>query len=156
MFKEMRKSERNLKENAVQEVLKHGEYGILATIGENNYPYAVPLNYVYLNDSIYLHCAFEGNKLDNIRFNNRVSFCIVGNTELIPQKFTTKYRSVVIFGQASIIDSEKIKKAVLNALVDKYSPDFKQEGTAYIERALFKTNIIKISIDHATGKGRLK
>ncbi|WP_446897284.1 pyridoxamine 5'-phosphate oxidase family protein [Clostridium sp. LBM24168] len=151
----MRRSERTLEESDIQEILKHGEYGVLATIGENNYPYAVPLNYVYFNNSIYFHCAFEGNKLQNIKFNDRVSFCIVGNTEIIPGKFTTKYKSVIIFGHAFIINSEKVKKDILNALVDKYSTSFKKEGMEYIDRAVSKTNVIKMSIDHVTGKGRI-
>ncbi len=152
----MRKSERQLDNDTIKDILNSGEYGILATTGENNYSYAIPLNYVYLNNSIYFHCAFEGNKIDNINFNNKVCFCVVGKTEIIPSKFTTKYKSAVAFGKASFISDDDEKKKVLYGFIQKYSPEFKKEGSIYIDKAVSRTNIIKISVDHVTAKGRLK
>lgn len=156
MFKNMRKSERQLGNDEIKDILNSGEYGILATTGENNYSYAIPLNYVYWNNSIYFHCAFEGNKIDNINLNNKVCFCVVGKAEIIPNKFTTKYKSAVAFGKASSISDDNEKKKVLYGFIQKYSPDFKMEGSIYIDKAVSKTNIIKISIEHVTAKGRLK
>ncbi|MFL0197848.1 pyridoxamine 5'-phosphate oxidase family protein [Clostridium sp. WILCCON 0269] len=71
------------------EILINGEYGVLATNGEDGYNYATALNYVYINDKIYFHCATEGHKLDNIKVNNKVSFCVVGKTQVVPNKFTS-------------------------------------------------------------------
>lgn len=68
MFKPMRKSAREIFDKDIIEILQEGEYGVLATTGENGYAYATPLSYVYYNDYVYFHCAVEGNKLDNIRY----------------------------------------------------------------------------------------
>lgn len=153
MFREMRKKEREVLGGNIDEVLEKGEYGTLSTMGEDGYPYAVPLSYVYYKDDIYFHCASAGYKLDNIGRNSKVSFCVVTDTEVLPSKFSTKYKSVIIFGTASEVTGE-MKKIVLQKLIEKYSKDFLEEGIEYIERAAEKTRIIKISIEHVTGKAR--
>ncbi|MDZ5016887.1 pyridoxamine 5'-phosphate oxidase, partial [Clostridium perfringens] len=94
MFKEIRRKDREIEGSQVIEVLKKCEYGILSTVDENGYPYGVPLSYVYANDSIYFHSAVEGHKLENIKKNDKVSFCVVGQTDVLPDKFSTKYESV--------------------------------------------------------------
>ncbi|GLC28773.1 pyridoxamine 5'-phosphate oxidase family protein [Clostridium omnivorum] len=153
MFREMRKKQREITEEESIEILNNGEYGILATIGENGYTYATPLSYVYYNDAIYFHCAVEGSKLDNIKYNEKVSFCVVGKTKVLPDKFSTEYESAIVFGRATIIEKEE-KIEILTALIEKYSPDFKKEGLEYIERAAGATSVVKIGIDRITGKAR--
>lgn len=153
MFKEMRRSQREIFGEDIIKILQSGEYGVLATISENGYPYATPISYVYVNNKVYLHCAVEGNKLDNIRNNNKVSFNVVGKTKVLPEQFSTEYESAIIFGQAFEVNGEE-KKEALMAIADKYSPDFKNEGLAYIDRAINKTCVVKIEIDKITGKAR--
>lgn len=151
MFKKMRRKEKQLTKNEARNILKNGEYGIFSTIGQDNYPYGVPINYVYYNDKIYLHCAKEGHKIDNIAYNNKVSFTVVGEYELQPKDFTSHYKSVVIFGKANFAKKD-IKREALQQFILKYSPDFKSEGFEYIERALEKTKVIEINIDDIKGK----
>lgn len=153
MFREMRKKQREITEEESIEILNNGEYGILATIGENGYAYATPLSYVYYNNAIYFHCAVEGSKLDNIRYNEKVSFCVVGKTKVLADKFSTEYESAIVFGRASIVEKEA-KIGILTAIIEKYSPDFKKEGLEYIERASGATSVVKIEIDRITGKAR--
>lgn len=153
MFREMRKKQREITKEESIKVLNSGEYGILATIGENGFPYATPLSYVYYNDAIYFHCAVEGNKLDNITFNEKVSFCVVGKTKVLPEKFSTEYESVIVFGRAFKIEKEE-KIEGLRAIAQKYSPGFTKEALEYIERAEGATCVIKIEIDRITGKAR--
>lgn len=153
MFREMRKKQREITEEEGIEILNNGEYGILATIGENGYTYATPLSYVYYNDAVYFHCAVEGSKLDNIKYNDKVSFCVVGKTKVLPEKFSTEYESAIVFGRAIILEKEE-KIRVLTAIIEKYSPDFKKEGLEYIERAAGATCVVKIEIDRLTGKAR--
>ena len=124
MFKKMRRQEKQLPEDKSQEILSEGEYGILSTIGENGYPYGVPMNYIYMNNRIYLHCAQEGKKLENIRYNNKVSFTVVGDYQLKPADFTSSYESVIAIGQANFVEGEE-KKEVLQEFILKFSPDFK-------------------------------
>ena len=151
MFKEMRRKDREILSKQLEEILFYGEYGTLSTISENGYPYIVPLSYVYYDKCIYFHCAKEGHKLENIKLNNKVSFCVVTDTEVLPSKFSTKYKSVIAFGTASEV-TDNLKENILIQLIDKYSKDFLDKGKKYIEKARENTKIIKIDIQHMTGK----
>ncbi|MGM0446370.1 MAG: pyridoxamine 5'-phosphate oxidase family protein [Bacillota bacterium] len=151
MFKKMRRDEKKLSEKKVYDILKTTEYGILSTVGENGYPYGVPVNYIILNKKIYFHCAKDGHKLDNIRFNNRVSFSVVNKYELVPNNFTSKYESVIVFGKAKFVDKE-IKREALRGFIDKFSPSFKEKGYKYVDNALDKTEIVEITIEDIKGK----
>lgn len=152
-FKEMRKKEREIGDQEIAEILEKGEYGVLATIGTNGYPYSVPLSYVYKNNSIYFHGATTGNKLENIESNNKVSFCVVGYTEILPEKFSTKYESVIIYGTAESVKGEE-KERALEELIKKYSEEFIEKGKEYIKKAKDKTIVIKINIERVSGKAR--
>jgi nitroimidazol reductase NimA-like FMN-containing flavoprotein (pyridoxamine 5'-phosphate oxidase superfamily) len=153
IFKELRRKDREIKSSDAIEILRNSEYGILSTIGENGYAYGVPLSYVYLNNSLYFHSAKEGLKLDNILNNNKVSFCVVGQTCILPDKFSTKYESVIIFGKAEVVFDEEKTSALLE-LINKYSKDFIEKGKEYVKNSNAETTVIKISIEHITGKAR--
>lgn len=153
MFKEMRRKDREIFNEEIDGILEKGEYGILSTICENGYPYAVPLSYVYYKNAIYFHCAKEGQKLENINKNPKVSFCVVADTEVLPDKFSTKYKSVVAFGEAGEVNGE-LKETILFEIIKKYSAGFLEEGKKYIGKAKDHTKIIKIDIHHFTGKSR--
>jgi nitroimidazol reductase NimA-like FMN-containing flavoprotein (pyridoxamine 5'-phosphate oxidase superfamily) len=153
MFGEMRRQDRQLNSTEAEQILQQGEYGVLSTTGANGYAYGVPLSYAYLNKNVYFHCAEEGQKLDNIRHNDRVSFCVVGKTALLPDKFSTRYESVIVFGRAGEVQGDE-KNAALMALIDKYSGEFRDKGHRYIEKDGPITKVIKISIERMTGKAR--
>jgi len=150
----MRRMDRKMEDGAAFELLKKGEYGILSTCGKENQPYGVPVNYVVIDNSIYIHCALVGSKIDNINANNKVSFTVVGKTKVLQDKFSTEYESVIVMGVASIIPEEERTEPLLE-FINKYSPEYLKEGREYIERAKNKTNIIKIVIESITGKHRL-
>lgn len=154
MFKEMRKKEREIFGEAVEEILVQGQYGTLATNGTDGYPYVVPISYIYDDKCIYFHCAKDGFKLENIEKNNKVAFCVVADTEVLPSKFSTKYKSVIAFGEVSEITGE-IKESILLKLIHKYSRDFEEEGKKYIDKAKDYTKVMKINIQHMTGKARV-
>lgn len=151
MFKQMRRNDRNIDNEHAIKLLEQGQYGVLSTVGENGYAYGVPLNYVYYEGNIYFHCAVEGSKIDNIMFNNKVSFCVVGNTELIPDKFSCRYESAIVFG-LSIEVYDKEKEAALLALIQKYSSGFVEKGMEYIKKGSAQTKVFKINIEHISGK----
>lgn len=153
MFREMRKAERKLEETEARQLLARGEYGILSTSGENGYPYGVPVSYFYQEDKIYFHGAKDvGQKLDNIKTNPKVCFTVVGNTDVLPGKFSTKYESVIVFGTATETAGDKQK--ALEGLIDKYSADFREAGLKYIASAFEKTGVYEIQIEHITAKAR--
>lgn len=153
MFREMRRNDRALSATETEALLVRGEYGVLSTCGANSYPYGVPLSYAYADGVVYFHSAMEGSKLDNLAACDKVSFCVVGHTHTLPDKFSTEYESAIVFGRAAAIMDEEKQKALL-ALVQKYSPDFLDSGKAYIERAAAKTNVMKIVVEHMSGKAR--
>jgi uncharacterized protein len=155
MFREMRNVKRQLDDTYIEKILGDGEYGFLATVGENGYPYSVPLSYVYVDNCIYFHSATEGQKLDNIKYSPKVSFCVVGKTKVLPDDFSTIYESVIVFGKASVTSGEEKRQALIN-IMKKYSAGFEDKGMNYIDRAINMTTIIKIEIKHATAKGRLE
>lgn len=153
MFKEMRRQDRLLENTEALRILKEGPYGTLSTTGSNGYAYGVPVSYIYFNESIYFHCATEGHKLDNINYSNMVSFCVVGNTNPLPQSFSVDYESVIIFGKTfEVFDNEK--RAALEAIAEKYSHAYMEEASIYIKNSFGNTRVFKITIEHMTGKAR--
>jgi len=153
LFREMRRKGRELKNDEVIEILKNSDYGILSTVSQNGYPYGVPVSFIFSNNSIYFHGAIEGHKLDNLLNNSKVSFCVVGKTCVLPDKFSTKFESVIIFGRANeVFDNEK--NIILLEILNKYSPDYIESGKTYITNASPKTKVIKICIEHISGKAR--
>ena len=153
MNREMRRKDRELKNDEAIEILKNNTYGVLSTVSENGYPYGVPISYVFFNNSIYFHGAIKGHKLDNISNNNKVSFCVVGHTQILPDEFSTKYESVIVFGKAIEVYDEE-KNTVLLEIINKYSADFIEQGKEYIQKASKATKVIKINIEHISGKAK--
>jgi hypothetical protein len=153
----MRKIRRKDKEIGTDEainLLAECEYGVLSTVDNNGQPYGLPLNYAYKDNCIYFHCALAGHKIDNIDNNPKVSFCVVGNTKVLPSEFSTDYVSAVAFGVASEMQgTERYDAFVL--LLEKFAPDFMEEGRKYIEKLDKVTKVIKIEIQHISGKRAL-
>jgi len=157
MFRNIRRKNRELTGERICQLLDESEYGFLSLgTSENGYAYGVPLNYVFDRDSnsLYFHCASEGQKLDEIRRNNKVSFCVVGTTKPIAEQFTTLYESVIVFGEAYILDSAEEKRKALSLLVSKYSPEFETLGEKYMDKSWDRTTTFKISVKHITAKAK--
>jgi len=147
----MRRQDKELGSDEAINLLTDCEYGVLSTVGSDGQPYGVPLNYAYKDNCIYFHCALTGHKIDNIDNNPRVSFCAVGNTKVLPSEFSTNYVSAVAFGAASEVQgSERYNALVL--LLEKFSPDFMEEGKNYIEKFDKATKVFKIEVAHISGK----
>jgi nitroimidazol reductase NimA-like FMN-containing flavoprotein (pyridoxamine 5'-phosphate oxidase superfamily) len=153
-FKTMREMRRKDKEIGVDDsinLLTEGEYGVLSTVGSDGQPYGVPLNYVYKDKCLYFHCALKGHKIDNMDDNPQVSFCVVGDTKVLPSEFSTNYVSAVAFGTASELQGAERYDALI-LLLEKYSAGFMDEGKKYIEKLDKVTKVIKIEIQHVSGK----
>ncbi len=153
MPRPVRRADRETGVDAARKLLGDCSYGVLASVGADGQPYAVPVNYVLAGECIYFHSALEGHKLENIRANPAVSFCVVGQTKTLPGKFATEYESAVAFGVASeIVDGEK-KEALLKILA-KYSPEHLVAGGKYLDGKIDETVVVRIDIEHLTGKAR--
>ncbi len=153
MERKMRRADRAIPESEAKEILRAGVYGILSTVSEDGQPYGVPVSYSYTGDVIYFHCALEGHKLENLNGNNKVSFCVVGKTQVLPDKFATNYESVIVFGKAFEVTDDEKHRGLLEIL-KKYSSNLIDKGLRYIEGDGHKARVYKIVIESMTGKSR--
>lgn len=153
MFREMRRKRQQLTEEECVEILKRNTSGVLAVSGDDGYPYAVPLSYLYDDGALYVHCAKTGHKLDAIKACSKVSFCIIDQDHVVPEKYTTYFRSVILFGRAQILEQEKEIRSAIEKLAIKYHPtDSKANRDAAIEREGNAMCMVKIEMEHMTGK----
>lgn len=152
MFREMRRKGQRLTDDEALEILNKSTSGVLALEGEDGYPYAVPLSYAFDGEHIYFHSAPEGHKLDAIRRNSKASFCVISEDNVVAEKFTTMYRSVIVFGKARIIEDTAEKYGALEKLGKKYAPNhpggLRKEMDSFIDHL----KIIEFTPEHITGK----
>lgn len=148
----VRRQDRLLDEARALELLEKGEYGVLSMVSDEG-GYGIPVNFVWDGkQSVYIHCAPAGRKLEAIEKNNKVSLCIVGNVNLLPGKFTTEYESAIFFGTAHIHLTDEEKMEALHLLIDKLSADFKDIGAKYAEKSFHRVEIIRIDFTEFSGK----
>ena len=152
MFREMRRGKQALGAAAARKILEEGSFGVLACIGDGGWPYAVPLSYAVEGEHIYIHCATEGHKLDAIRCEARVSFCVVGKDDPAAGEYTTHYRSAVAFGRARIVEDRAEKVEALMCICRKYEPGHDDVSLRKVEEAIDHTGILDIQIEHLSGK----
>lgn len=153
MFREMRRKDKGISPEETLSILASQTHGILAVDGDDDYPYAVPLSYVYNNGKIYFHCAStEGHKLSALHRNPKVSFCVVEKDDVKPADFNTKFASAIAFGRTRVLTEgdEFYNAAIL--ILEKYSPDYIESGKEYIEECVGKFFVIAMDIEHLTGK----
>lgn len=158
MFREVRRQNRVLDDEIrITELLQNSEYGFLNLgTAENGYGYGIPISYAYDAEtkSLYYHCALEGQKLDILKLNNKVSFCVVGVTKPIANQFTTLFESVIVFGKAIIELSDDEKRKGLRLLVKKYSQGYEELGEKYMDKSWNRTFVFKVEIEHITAKAK--
>lgn len=154
MFRKMRRAKQELSHEECIAILERGNTGVFSVIGDEGYPYTVPLNYVYDKDKIYFHCAVNGHKTDSIKANEKVSFCVIDKDEVIPEDLATSYQSVIVFGKAKIIDDKDEIYSACEKLGLKYNPDKNRVDTE-INNSLDALCCVEIKIEHMTGKESL-
>lgn len=151
MFRDMRRGKQILSVEETKAVMDRCTNGVLACLGDGDYPYAVPLSYVYFKDKIYFHSALKGHKIDAIRKNPRVSFAVIDEDTIVSEEYTTYFRSVIAFGRARIAEGEERLEA-FRALVEKYSGNLPEEAKHKAISGCTQALIIAIDIEHITGK----
>ncbi|MGE5678631.1 MAG: pyridoxamine 5'-phosphate oxidase family protein [Pseudomonadota bacterium] len=151
MFREMRRGKQLLSMEDTAEVMGRCTNGVLACLGDEEYPYAVPVSYVYFNDKIYFHSAKAGHKVDAILRNPKVSFAVVDEDTIVSKEYTSYFRSAIAFGKARIVEGDERLEAFA-ALVEKYSGDQPEEAKHKEITGCMQANIIAIDIEHITGK----
>lgn len=158
-FRPLRRADRGISYEAAEKILHENETGFLGVTGDNGYPYVVALDYYYdaPSKAIYFHSAVEGHKLDAIKADNRVCFKVVGEATVLPDALSIAFDSAVVFGKAHfLLGSEK--RRALQKLFDKYILDkgsiTAEEGIAYIEEHIAQTAVVRIDVEHLSGKKR--
>jgi hypothetical protein len=148
----MRRREREIRDEAgIQEIL---EKGLVCRLGlyDGQYPYVVPMNYGYRDGRLYFHCTAEGRKIDMLKKNDRVCIEVDIDSRIVrgdtPCRWAAKYRSVIGFGRARIVDDDKAKKAGLDVIMAHYGGS----GGDYDEKSLQRTSLIEVVLDSITGK----
>jgi nitroimidazol reductase NimA-like FMN-containing flavoprotein (pyridoxamine 5'-phosphate oxidase superfamily) len=149
----MRRDDRAISIEEARSLLESAEYGVLSMACSDGLPHGIPLNFALAGDSIYFHCALEGKKTEILSANPRVSFCVVGRTEVLPEKFGTKYESAIATGSVEELSAGE-KRQGLVLLVRKYSPDYFKEGLEYIDKLIDKTRVFRLRLESITGKAR--
>lgn len=153
MFREMRRKKQALSEKDCAAVLNRGTSGVLALLGEEGYPYAVPLSYVYDGEKLYFHSAKSGHKLDAVRSNPKASFCVIDQDQIIPEEYTTYFRNVIAFGTVRIVEEEEEKRSAIEKLALKYAPEDTAENRRNaIDREWAPLCMLEMTVDHLSGK----
>ena len=152
MFREMRRKNQLLTDEECIEILNSSTSGTLALLGDNDYPYSVPISYVYNDGKLYFHSALTGHKIDAINMHSKASFCVIAQDKVVPEKYTTYFRSVIAFGKICVIDNDAEKLRAIEILAEKYSPQLVEGRKKEIEDNFSRMCMIELDIEHMTGK----
>ena len=151
----MRRNKQLLSAEDTKAVLDRCTAGTLACMGDEGFPYSVPLSYVYFDDKIYFHSAKAGHKVDAIVENPKVSFSVIDEDTIVSAEYTTYFRSVIAFGRARITEGDEWVEG-FKALVEKYSGDQPEDAKLKEIMGCKQSLIIAIDIEHITGKEAIK
>lgn len=153
MFREMRRKKQKLSKEECDRILYNGTSGVLALHGDNGYPYAVPVSYVYNGEKLLFHSAKNGHKIDAILKNAAASFCVIDQDQIVPEEYTTYFRSIIAFGKIRILEDDTEKRSAIEKLAVKYAPDDTAENRdKAIEREWKPLCMMEMEIEHLTGK----
>ena len=148
----------------IKDFLNDEHVGRISSIDKNGFPQIIPMNFVFLNDAIYIHSHVKGEKLNNISRNNKVGFEVDRELEFLPSYFEdphdasladTLYISVVIKGIASFVTDREEKTLALNGLMEKYQPEGQYDPLKSDMRVLDAVTVIKIVPETITGKYKI-
>jgi nitroimidazol reductase NimA-like FMN-containing flavoprotein (pyridoxamine 5'-phosphate oxidase superfamily) len=151
-FREIRRRDRALTEDQAREILTRAEHGVLATMGADGWPYAIPVNHVLSGNMLYIHCAAEGHKLANIAHEERVSFCVVTGAQVLPATLSTLYESAVLFGRAALVEDPTEKRRALELLAVRFCGALTPEAERTIAASAAQTAVVRVRLERITGK----
>lgn len=153
MFRPMARKKQQLSDAECIAILKEQPRGVLAVLGDEAYPYAMPLNHWYCEEDgkLYFHGGKTGHRVDAIKKHDKVSFCVFDEGYRKPGEWALNIRSVIVFGRVEMIEDEEQKLEIVRRLSDKFTSD-----TAYIEKEIAATFahtlVFALVPEHMTGK----
>lgn len=153
MFRPMVRFKQQISEEECIRVLKEQKRGVLSMIGDDGYPYGVPINHWYCEEDgkLYFHGGLKGHRIDAIERCDKVSFCVYDEGYKKDGEWALNVNSVIVFGRiAKVTDREKMIR-ICSDLTRKFTDD-----EAYLERelkySLQRTSLLELTIEHMTGK----
>ena len=153
MFREMRRFKQQITNEECIEILKEEPRGVLSVLGDDGYPYGVPMDHWYSEKEgkLYFHCAKEGHKLDAIAKCDKAGYCVMDEGYRKEGEWALNIRSVIVFGRICVVTDEEKKKEICTNLCRKFTED-----EAYLEREMKnsfpRVCCLELSIEHMTGK----
>ena len=151
MFRKMRRLGQELSKEECINILTNEPRGVLALLGDDDYPYALPMSHVYVDGKIYFHGAKEGHKIDAIKNYDKASFCVYDSGYRKEGEWALNINSVIVFGNIRLVTDEELTRKICTKLVQKFKDD--QE---YLEKelknALPRVQCLELEIEHMTGK----
>jgi nitroimidazol reductase NimA-like FMN-containing flavoprotein (pyridoxamine 5'-phosphate oxidase superfamily) len=150
----MRRKDREMPEEFAMAVINKCRFVVMATVNPDGTPYCVPLSIARDGEWLYVHCARNGHKIDNLKRQNRVCVSCVGDTSLPPDHFTVAYESAIVFGTAEEVMEREERIRALRLICERYTPANMAAFDEEIRKALDATAVWKIHIDEASGKQR--
>lgn len=152
MVHKMNKVERQLSREDTLALLKKGDHGTLSVNGDDGYPYATPVNYIMVEDKLYIHSAPYGYKIECLEKSKKCCFSAIISSEIVPSKITASFESVVMTGDVVFVEDQAEKRAALEAFVTQKHPGFEEVGFRMIEKQIDKTAVLRIDPTALTGK----
>ncbi len=153
MFRDMRRFKQQISTEECIQILKEQPRGVLSMIGENGYPYGIPLDHWYSekDNQLYFHCAKTGHKIDAVSASDKVSYCVMDEGFRKDGEWALNIRSVVVFGQMRIVEDENKKREICTNLCRKFTNDkaFLQKG---LTNAFPRVACLELIPEHITGK----
>ena len=153
MFRKMRRFKQQITEEECREVLQNAKRGVLSLLGEDGYPYGLPINHWYCEEDgkLYFHGAKAGHKLEAIRKCDKASFCAYDEGYRKEGEWALNIKSVIAFGRISLVENEALSRKICTHLVGKFTDD-KEYLEKELKHALPRVQCLEMSIEHMTGK----
>ena len=151
MFRKMRRHRQQLSKEECVDILTNQPRGVLAVLGDDEYPYTVPMSHVYVDDKIYFHGAKEGHKIDSIKACDKASYCVYDEGYRKEGDWALNIKSVILFGRICLVENEDKARDICTALTRKFTDD-----AEYLEKELKnafpRVQCLEFSPEHMTGK----
>lgn len=149
--RKMRRLSLQTDEQTAKQILSEASFGVLSTVGEDGFPYGVPVNFAYDGEKIYFHCAKNaGHKQENLKFCNKACFTAVTDCTVLPERLDTKYKSVVVFGLVE--KAEENKEYGLRLISQKYAPDLAEKIESELKAECKNADVYEITPLKISGK----
>ena len=152
MEHKMHKADRQLSAAETLEVLKRGDHGTLSVNGDDGYPYATPVNYVVVNDRVYIHSAPYGYKIECLERSKKCCFSAIVSAQIVPSEITANFESVVITGNVAFVEDEAEKRTALRAFITQKHAAYQEKGFQMVENMIARTALLRVDAVEMTGK----